>query len=151
MNTRRGFIKIGMAVVGAFTLAKYAEPLIEVSDLHQWIEDKGDFYIIRVPDFKTFAKETLNKPTIFLLGEQATVRDVEIFGYANVYAPKGGTITQSRIDGSKMITEVERPLLTLKGERIFVTDSNFVGSPTTPSAIYIDKPQKPLINLGFYS
>ena len=142
MNTRRGFIKIGMAVVGAFTLAKYAEPLIEVSDLHQWIEDKGDFYIIRIPDFKTFAKETLNKPTIFILGEQSTVRDVEIFGYANVYAPKGGLITDMLFDGRKMVTEKARPLVVLNARGLKLENSNFHNNPTSFASLYFDTGEK---------
>jgi hypothetical protein len=72
-TTRRTFLRLTGAAAGALVIAKYAEPLAVLADHGPWVEDKGDFYIVRVPDFKTFANEHLEKPTIFLLGESATV------------------------------------------------------------------------------
>lgn len=125
---RRGFLKLGAALIGALTLAKYAEPVVAVADHHHdWIEDKGDYLIVRVPDFKTFAHEAISKPVIFILGEQAIVRAVEVEGYANIYAPKGGLVTATRFDGSRMVTEKERPLVNLKAENLTISDCHFVG------------------------
>ena len=125
---RRGFLKLGAALIGALTLTKYAEPLVTVADTHHdWIEDKGDYLIVRVPDFKTFANEVISKPVIFILGEQAIVRAVDVEGFANIYAPKGGLVTATRFDGSRMVTEKERPLVNLKAKNLTISDCNFIG------------------------
>jgi hypothetical protein len=136
---RRGFLKLGAALIGALTLAKYAEPMVAVTDTHHdWIEDKGDYMIVRVPDFKSFANEFIAKPVIFILGEQATVRAVEVEGYANIYAPKGGLVTASRFDGSRMVTEQDRPLVNLKAEGIEISNCHFIGNDRSPSLRFTD-------------
>lgn len=136
---RRGFLKLGAALIGALTLAKYAEPVVALADTHHdWIEDKGDYCIVRVPDFRTFAHEAISKPVIFILGEQATVRAVEVEGFANIYAPKGGLVTASRFDGSRMVTEKDRPLVNLKAKDITISDCHFIGTGQTASIGFPD-------------
>jgi hypothetical protein len=126
---RRGFLKLGAVLIGALTLTKYAEPLVDVADTnHDWIEDRGDYLIVRVPDFKTFANEMISKPVIFILGEQAIIRAVEVEGFANIYAPKGGLVTASRFDGSRMVTEKDRPLVNLKAEDLTISECHFIGT-----------------------
>jgi hypothetical protein len=125
---RRGFLRLGAALVGALTLAKYSEPLIVVQDEHhEWIEDKGDYVIVRVPDFKTFANEVISKPAIFLLGENALIRGVDVAGFSNVYAPKGGAVYGSRFDASRMQVENERPVMNIKGVTMTISGCHFIG------------------------
>lgn len=125
---RRGFLKLGAVVIGGMAVTKYAEPLIQAADTHhEWIEDKGDYCIIRVPDFKTFANEIITKPVIFILGEQALVRGVDVGGFANVYAPKGGAVHESRFDASRMTVEKERALVNIKGEHITISHCQLIG------------------------
>ena len=103
---RRGFLKLAVAMIGGTAVTRYAEPLVDIADTNRdWIEDKGDYCVIRVPDFKTFANEVIAKPVIFLLGQQAAVQNVDIAGYANIYAPKAGRVFGCRFDGSRMVTE----------------------------------------------
>lgn len=137
MNTlRRTFLKAGTAVLGALTLARYTEPLIAMPDSsHEWIEDKGDFVIVRVPDFKTFANEVIDRPAIFLLGENANVKHVDVKGYVNLYAPKGGSVTYSKFDASKMLVGRERSVMELKAENIVISDCIFEGTGTTAYGI----------------
>lgn len=131
---RRGFLKLGAALIGAMTLAKYAEPVVAVAETHHdWIEDKGDYCIVRVPDFKTFAHEAISKPVIFILGEQAIVRAVEVEGFANIYAPNGGLVTASRFDASRVVTEKERPVINLKAKDITISDCHLIGTGESPS------------------
>lgn len=126
---RRGFLKLGAALIGALTVAKYAEPVVAVADTNfDWIEDKGDYCIVRVPDFKTFAHEVISKPVIFILGEQAIVRAVEVEGFANIYAPKGGQVTASRFDASRMVTEKDRPVINLNAKDITISDCHLIGT-----------------------
>ncbi len=128
-QSRRGFLKLAASVVGALSLARYAEPILAIADRHHdWIEDKGDYLIVRVPDFKTFANETLNKPVIFLLGQEATVHHVEVNAFSNVHSPKGGRIYGSRFDGSQMETEMPRPLVVIKGgDGLVIENCNMIG------------------------
>jgi hypothetical protein len=102
-----------------------------------WVEERNGFYIVRVPDFKTFANETLDKPTIFLLGQEAVVRGIEVFGYANIFAPKHGTLTNCMFNASKVQTEAQRPIV-LIGEgtkNMYLGDCIFTGNSTTTAGI----------------
>jgi hypothetical protein len=141
MNTlRRTFLKAGTAVLGALTLARYTEPLIAMLDSsHEWIEDKGDFVIVRVPDFKTFADEVIAKPAIFIMGEKSVVRAVDVKGYVNLYAPKGGMVTASRFDASKMLVARARPVMELKAENVVICGCHFFGNDTTTYGIEWEK------------
>jgi hypothetical protein len=131
---RRGFLKLGAALVGALVLTRYAEPVVAVADTHHdWVEDKGDYVIVRVPDFKTFANEVISKPVIFILGEQAIVRAVEVEGFANIYAPKGGTVLESRFDASRMAVENERAVVGVKGKHITISQCHLIGTGATPA------------------
>jgi hypothetical protein len=126
--TRRGFLKIGAAIVGGIAISRYAEPVIKIEQSHDWIEDRGDFVIVRVPDFKSFAKETIDKPAIFILGEKSVIDTVAVAGFANIYAPKGGLVIGSQFDASKMATELERSVLNIKGGcAVQIRDCNIFG------------------------
>jgi hypothetical protein len=117
MIERRGFLKVATMMVGSVLVAKYIEPAIELikPEKHTWIEDKGDFYIVRVPEYKTFAKEILDKPTIFLMDHHSTVTQVDVKGYSNIKMSGYCTVTESRFDVSEMITEQERSVLLVNG------------------------------------
>lgn len=67
--TRRGFLKIGVALVGSVMLAKYIEPVLVLPKArHDWVQQLSDFYIVRVPEGKTFAHEALDMPVLFIMG-----------------------------------------------------------------------------------
>jgi hypothetical protein len=148
MNTlRRTFLKAGTAVLGALTLAKYTEPLIAMPDSsHEWIEDKGDFVIVRVPDFKTFANEVIDRPAIIIMGEKSVVREVDVQGYVNVYAPKGGYVTSSRFDASKMMVARARPVMELKAENAVICDCHFFDNDTTTYGVQVIDHHLPTLN-----
>jgi len=100
---RRGFLQIATMLIGGVAIGKFIEPEIAIAKTHKdWIEDRGGFYIVRVPDFKTFSRERLDKPTIFLLGDESEVSYVDVTGYANFDIPKTGIIHSCSFDGSKM-------------------------------------------------
>lgn len=102
VSTRRAFLRALGAAAAAIGITRYAEPELLIPDVHHdWIEDRGDFYVVRVPDFKTFANETLNKPTIFLLGQESTMKYVEVNSYANIAMGLGASVLSSRFDSSK--------------------------------------------------
>lgn len=126
--TRRGFLKLGTAVIGGMAITRYAEPIIQLADRLEWVEDKGDYCIIRVPDFKTFANESITKPAIFILGELAIVRSVRVEGFANIYAPKGGRVMDSLFDSSRMVVKKERPVVNLNAKDTIISDCQFIGN-----------------------
>lgn len=116
LQNRRSFLKTGTTLVGGVLLTKYIEPIVPIAELkkHEWVEDKGDFYIVRVPDSKTFANELLDKPTIFLLGHHTVVRDIIVNGYANISHKGTSLITTSRFDVSKMLLSTNRSILSVE-------------------------------------
>lgn len=130
-STRRTFLKLVGAAAGALGITQYAEPLAIVPDAPpkrgDWIEDRGDFFVVRVPAFHVFASETLDKPTIFILGYQALLRDVLVRGFANVAVPRGGRVLRCHFDASNMAVGRNRPVLELIGSRATVESCAFFG------------------------
>jgi hypothetical protein len=126
---RRGFIKIGAAILGSIGIVRYSEPLIEIAQSHEWIEDKGDFVIVLVPDFKSFVNETINKPAIFIIGQASMVKNLEVLGFANFYAPEGGSILQSRFDASRVVAESSRSAAIIKGQGVIMNGCSIMTAP----------------------
>lgn len=110
---RRSFLKIGTAIVGGLTIAKYIEPMEKIENTYKdWIEERNGFYIVRVPDFKTFEKEHLNMPTIFLMGQNSALRNCQIDGYANIDANSNSiNVSDVYFDTRKLIVPNHRPVL----------------------------------------
>ncbi len=113
IQNRRTFLKTGTVLVGGVLLFKYIEPIVPIAEpkKHEWVEDKGDFYIVRVPDTKSFVNETLDKPTIFLLGENTLIKGLNIKGYINVAYKGNCAISDLYLDTSKMTLPNERSLM----------------------------------------
>jgi hypothetical protein len=136
VSTRRTFLKLAGAAVGALALTRYAEPLALVSDVRpkyaDWIEDRGDFYIVRVPDFQSFARERLKKPTILLLGENATVADIQVDAFVNIQAPKGGRIMACSFDARNVRVGRNRPVVEITDScDLLLADCVALGCETT--------------------
>lgn len=132
ITQRRGFLKIACSIIGSVGIAKYAEPFFKIANTYSdWIEDKGDFLIVRIPDFKTFKSESLLKPTIFLLGQNSIIKNIDVEGFVNIHAPKGGACYESRFDTSKMSIERQRPVVELKVEQFSFSSCDFNGTSRT--------------------
>ena len=147
LQNRRLFLKTGTTLVGGVLLTKYIEPIVPIAELkkHEWIEDKGDFYIVRVPDSMTFANELLDKPTIFLLGHYTVVKDIVVNGYANVAAKGESLIHGCNIDASKIILPNPRPIIVVdiddaKTNKIRMEHCHFKSNPAQPptSGIFVN-------------
>lgn len=132
---RRAFMKMagvaGLAAAAPITL--YSQPLVRVTNSHEWIEDRGDFYIVRVPDGKTFAEEALEKPTIIQMGARSKIRRIWIEGFTNVYAAGEFSIEASSFDARGMATSARRPVLHLNGRGGSVTGCMFNADGWTPA------------------
>lgn len=135
--TKRGFIKLGTSLIAGVSVARFSEIIIDVKPLHEWIEDRGDFYIVRIPDFKTFSKEILDKPTMLLFGEQSTASDITCNGFVNIYMPNGGTFTDSLVDTSKSMMAGRNAPVNYKGEYGTMSNINInVHATLSPSNPY---------------
>jgi len=129
---RRGFLKVLSAILGTAAIATYVEPIFTFQESYSdWIEDKGDFFIVRVPDFKKFSGETLDNPTIFILGQKSTVSDVVVNGYANISAQYGGRVLDSRFDASKMTTQNPREVVKISGTSFVLDGCGMYGNRNT--------------------
>ncbi len=135
MIQRRTFLKVASATVGAMVIHKYAEPF-EVLQENDWITDRGDFYIVRVPDFKTFKNELLNKPTIFILGQSAVVSNCDVLGFTNIAAPKGGLFRDSAVDTSRMEVPRMRSIVEIGGSNhLVITGLHGISGPSVDCGI----------------
>lgn len=144
---RRGFLKLMGAAGAAVALARYSEPVIAMPACKDWIEDKGDYYIVRVPDFKTFVNVKLDKPAIFGLGEAAVVRGVSVMGFSNVYAPRGGKVLESQFDARGMTVGRARSVVHLAGSDMELSGCTVYGSGEG-AAIFLDPKNRAGIYYG---
>lgn len=113
---RRTFLKTATALVGGVLAAKYLEPLTNISQIHNdWIEDKGDYYIVRIPDNSIFSNEILDKPTIFVTGAYVALKRLEITGFVNIIAKGPISVMDSMFDASKSVSlnDSDRPVIRL--------------------------------------
>lgn len=121
MLNKRGFLKIASALVGGLTLSKYtnAEFFVsekKVSAFQDWIEDRGDFYVVTIPDFKSFSNEILNKPTVFLAGHNSSISRIRITGFVNIHSKNGHVLlTESEIDVTQHAVDCRRYVIEASG------------------------------------
>lgn len=130
---RRSFLKLGGVVVGSSILTRWAEVEEYIPDKlkHEWVEDKNDYYIVRVPDYKTFVREYLDKPTIFLLGERSRVDDCRVQGFVNVNMKHESVFTKTFVDASKHTCEGRRDVAIFAGYGGYVSECGFYGENFT--------------------
>jgi hypothetical protein len=130
MTARRTFLKLATATVGGAIITTYSEPYAFIKDKSGWITDKGDYYIVRVPDYKSFAGETMDKNTIFILGNSALVTRVSVLGFVNITAPNGATLNEMLLDSRGSLSQKPRPALVfentqnvkINGSHLFMSD-----------------------------
>lgn len=133
---RRSFLRIGAAAAGVLMLPVYAEPEgnepIEESAQKNWVDDRGSFYLVRVPDEKTFSREMFDKPTIFLLGVNARVSQCAVFGHTNILMKSGSQFVESEVDVRRCLIQDPRPPMVIQSdphtnvflERLYIKNSD---------------------------
>lgn len=128
---RRTFLKVlgaGAAVASAPQL--YREAHRFVSQPKDWIEDRGDFLVVRIPDGKTFANEVLGKPTLLFMGNKTQFRNCEVKGFCNLYAKTDFAVLDSTFDVSNVrMTEDRAALYIVKGNQGLVDGFRVIGLP----------------------
>lgn len=129
MTTRRAFLKVAAGLAAGLGLTKYAEPLLAISDQGDWIEDRGSFVILRVPDGKSFANEVINKPAIVLLGVKSAIRDTSFNSYMNIKFSPNSIAESLKVDTTTSYTERARSSIVISGEGGNFRDSQIVSGP----------------------
>lgn len=136
--TRRGFLRVlsGASAVIAITSTARSLMLYDEQDLERpislryrdWVEDRGDFYVVRVPSGKSFAKEFLNKPVVMILGRGSLATNLRIDGFVNLYGDRGSVLSNTYIDSSGYQSVQSRSALKLyptNVERVSVSNCRF--------------------------
>lgn len=102
---RRTFLKVlgaGAAAIGIGSkLNQYLEStefIPEYSQYKDWIQDKGSYLLVRIPDGKSMANVTFDKPTLFIMGEHSWLDRIRMNDYCNIYAPSHAKIINSLFD-----------------------------------------------------
>jgi hypothetical protein len=118
--TRRGFLRLAGAAALAVTLPLYREvpQLVVPKPFNQrdWIEDQGDFYVVRVPEGRTMTREQLlDKPVVFFMGARSALEAVEA-ATAIVYAPLHARLTDCVFSSASQRFDKERAVLTIAGK-----------------------------------
>lgn len=146
--TRRVFAKcIGAAaaligVPSSGALLYREDDQLVVPPRNDWIEDRGDHYVVNVPDFKMLQREFFDKPTIFLLGTESVLADVHVEGFVNIRMGTHSQFRDSRIDARNFRTTVNRPTVLLgaptatKGPVVF-SRLNVLSAPQAESCIAV--------------
>lgn len=152
MIARRGFLRLLGAAGVAAGLVKYAEPIVEFVQDGAWIEDKGSFLILRIPDGKTFANETFRKPVLVMMGLRSILRDTEFIGVVNIDAGKGGALIQGNIfDASRVLTDRVRPVIEMRGNDFELRDSVVTAGQSNDYAVRISEGSGGVLTNGITS
>jgi hypothetical protein len=126
---RRAFLKTASVISGGVMLPVYSEPLIQFSEYRNWVQDKGDYYIVNVPERKVFGNENLDKPTIFLLGVSSSVVNVSITGFTNIRGSKGVAIRNFYVDTRNCRSDTNRASIILQNFMTSVVENVRVEAP----------------------
>lgn len=150
--TRRGFVAAASAMAASIAAAMSLPPgvkLLNETDNEEpvnlskdWITDKGDYYIVHVPEGKTFRNELLDKSTIFYIENGASVRGVSINGFVNaIVLNEFADFSHNVIDTSKtrLASGKERSavVLSYRGRSIFF-EKNLVSEHDTRQLVMQD-------------
>lgn len=134
-TNRRAFLKIA----GALGVVCYAEPLLAIEPEHDWVQDKGSYLLVRIPDGKTFANETFTKPAVILMGAYSEMRDIRSNSYANIACAGGNRIRDLAFDCRGMMTEKPRSIILVRGDSYIVEGAHFQLSQYATSAIEVEE------------
>lgn len=116
MITRRGFLKVGTSLLGGVALSRYTEIAARIHPYKDWIMDDGDYYIVRIPDYKIMSRESFDKPVLLLNGYRSMFMECHVNGFLNVGAGDESIIDGCLIDASKCVSVIDRHVVTFNGK-----------------------------------
>lgn len=135
--SRRGFLRVAGAagaVLGAGVVLYRETTNLVLPTSNDWIEDRGDFLIVRVPDEKMFKGEKLLKPTILVMGMRSMVRDCEVYGYLNILGKGDWGFNENYVDCRKTAMTKDRPIILVQsaGRKTTINYNYLVGPDISP-------------------
>lgn len=140
--SRRGFLKVGVASVAGTLLTKYTEPLVRLAyNKSDWITDKGDYYILQIPESKSFSNMEFDKPLIVVMGNSSRLKEISVSGLTNVIMGHYTTINSCRFDSRSFLSEEQRPVVKLSvrgSDNWIVSDCSFFAGPNTSYSIDVE-------------
>jgi hypothetical protein len=105
-------MKIATTLVGSVLVAQYVEPLVAMPAPKRFVDDRGDYLIVRIPNGEHVRDEEFKKPILLVLeGPYALFSSCLVTGFANVLAPNGGLIYDCLFDGAAMRTKNPRSVV----------------------------------------
>jgi hypothetical protein len=105
-------MKIATTLVGSVLVAQYVEPLVAMPAPKRFVDDRGDYLIVRIPNGECVHDEEFKKPILLILeGPYALFSSCLVTGFANVLAPNGGSIHDCYFDGIAMRTKKPRAVV----------------------------------------
>lgn len=133
---RRVFLGAGAVAVGGLLVKRYTEPFGQVAaEYKDWIEDKGDYCIIRVPDGKAFINERIDKNVILLLGAYSTFKGIDVRGYANIATRGPASIVGCRFDARGFDIAGRGEAIRLESSRDFVLNGTSIFANGGPNSV----------------
>lgn len=88
--SRRGFMVAASALAASVGIGNKLVTLIEtenetpIQKYSDWITDRGDYYIVRIPHGKSFSNHTFDKSVAFYMENDTTVSNVSVNGFTNL-------------------------------------------------------------------
>lgn len=115
MLVRRTFMKLGVQAVGALSVVRYADAFQPIPESRMWIEDKGDFCIVRVPENKTFDNEVFEKPVIFIMGDGANVLRTTVNSFSNFAVGRNALVSDCVFDVGNSVMKDRKEVVIMDG------------------------------------
>lgn len=159
--TRRGFVAAASALAATVSAAMNLPSgikLINETDSEEpvnlskdWITDKGDYYIVRVPEGKSFWNETLDKSTVFYIENGGSVKHVRVNGFVNaIVLNEYASLSNCIIDASKtrLASGKERSPLVVdwRGRPPHLDQAIIVSGDVKPIWTYLEEKSRKLTN-----
>lgn len=135
---RRTFLRLAAST----PIALYSEPwALVVNAGRKWVEDRGEYLVIRIPENEMFRDEELTKPAIVFMGRCAVMKGVRTEHFTNIFGAGYNAIFDTYFDGRKIQSERPRALVEVKSKgEILIGSSLFYCGPGTESALRVTAP-----------
>jgi hypothetical protein len=143
---RRTFLKLSGSALGAALALKglnlFAEQEEEIDFAPQqsdWIVDRGNYYIVTVPEGKSFSRYDFDKPVLFMLKDRAEVSEVSIDGFITIVGSANCSFLSSKVDTSKTVLQKPRAAILIDREtrELVCKGNHIVTGPSSHTCIEV--------------
>lgn len=133
---RRNFLKNAFAVATtAAATGACAKQFITIDEIIvpeekpiDWIIDKGEYYLVNIPDGKTLKRERLDKPSIIKMGQGSTIGDLTVVGYCNIFSKHEIVMNNLATECGNYITKEPRSSILFSAPFLRVNGQLLIGN-----------------------